>query len=80
MKTRSGYSEGSSPALYLNRLVVNRDHEGQSFIVTLDAATGDEIWRKDRDEDASWITSLVVEVTGDELYLRGHENLYCIAR
>ena len=64
MKTRAGHGEGSSPALYQNRLVVNWDHEGQSFIVTLDAATGDEIWRKDRDEATSWMTPIVVEVAG----------------
>ena len=64
MKTRSQHGEGSSPALYKDRLVVNWDHHGQSFIVALDAATGREIWRKDRDEDTAWMTPLVVEVEG----------------
>ena len=40
-----GYGEGSSPALYKDRLIVNWDHVGQSFIVVLDAATGKELWR-----------------------------------
>ncbi|MHB9028785.1 MAG: outer membrane protein assembly factor BamB family protein, partial [Candidatus Latescibacterota bacterium] len=64
MSVRRDFGEGSSPALYKNRLVVNWDHEGQSFIVTLDAATGKEIWRKDRDEGTTWMTPLVVEEAG----------------
>ncbi|MFC1541843.1 PQQ-binding-like beta-propeller repeat protein [Candidatus Latescibacterota bacterium] len=64
MRTRSGHGEGSTPALYKNRLVVNWDHEDQSFIVMLDALNGNEIWRKDREEDTSWMTPLVVEVNG----------------
>ncbi|MFC1553373.1 PQQ-binding-like beta-propeller repeat protein [candidate division KSB1 bacterium] len=58
------FGEGSSPVLYKNRLIVNWDHEGQSFIVVLDAVTGDEIWRKNRDEGTTWMTPLIVEVAG----------------
>ncbi len=58
------FGEGSSPALYKDRIIVNWDHEGQSFIVALNAATGDEIWRKNRDEDTTWMTPLVVEDSG----------------
>jgi outer membrane protein assembly factor BamB len=64
MHTRNGFGEGSSPALYRDRLVVNWDHEGQSFIATLDARTGDVLWKKDRDEPTSWATPLVVEHGG----------------
>lgn len=64
MQTRSGFGEGSSPTLYENRLVVNWDHEGQSFIVALDKQTGEELWRRNRDEITSWATPLVVEHNG----------------
>ena len=64
MSIRRQFGEGSSPALNKNRLVVNWDHEGQSFIVALDAATGEEIWRKDRDERTTWMTPVVVEDEG----------------
>src|SRR5436853_233002 len=37
-----GHGEGSSPALYGETLVVNCDHEGQSFVVALDKRTGKE--------------------------------------
>ncbi len=61
MTTRNGFGEGSSPALHGNFIVVNWDHEGQSFIVALDKRTGREIWKVDRDEITSWATPLIVE-------------------
>lgn len=64
MRTRRQYGEGSSPALYRDRLIVNWDHEGDSFIVTLDKRTGEELWRQPREEQTSWSTPIVVEVNG----------------
>lgn len=64
MRTRRAFGEGSSPALAGNALVVNWDHEGDSFIVALDKRTGEEIWRRDRDEVTSWSTPLIVEHAG----------------
>jgi len=61
MSTRKGFGEGSSPALHGDTLVVNWDHEGDSFIVALDKATGSEKWRRSRNEVSSWSTPLVVE-------------------
>ena len=60
MKTRAEFGEGASPVLYGDTLVVNWDHEGASFIVALDKRTGEERWRKTRDEPTSWSTPLVV--------------------
>jgi len=59
-----GFGEGSSPALYKDKIVVNWDHEGQSFIIALDKNTGKELWKKDRDEATSWATPLIVESNG----------------
>jgi outer membrane protein assembly factor BamB len=64
MTIKLGFGEGSSPTLHDGRLVINWDHEGDSFIVALDAKTGDELWRKSRDEATSWATPLVVERDG----------------
>ncbi len=65
MTTRRGFGEGSSPALYGNTLVVNWDHEGESFLVALDSRNGKEKWRTARpDEVTSWSTPLVVESGG----------------
>jgi len=61
MTTRNGFGEGSSPVLHGNTIVVNWDHEGDSFIVALDKNTGAERWRKSRDEATSWSTPLIVQ-------------------
>jgi outer membrane protein assembly factor BamB len=58
------FGEGSSPALYKDKIVVNWDHEGQSFITALDKSTGKELWKMDRDEGTSWATPLIVESNG----------------
>jgi outer membrane protein assembly factor BamB len=64
MRTRRGFGEGSSPALHGDRLIVNWDHEGPSFLIALDKRTGEKLWRVDRDEPTSWSTPLVVESDG----------------
>lgn len=64
MKIRMSFGEGSSPALYKDKIVVNWDHEGQSFIIALDKKTGKELWKMDRDEVTSWATPLIVESNG----------------
>jgi len=64
MRTRGGFGEGASPALAGGVLIVNWDHEDQSFIVALDKKTGAEVWRKERDERSSWSTPLIVEHEG----------------
>ena len=64
MTTRRGFGEGASPALHGDTLVVNWDHEGDSFIVALDAGSGRELWRRERDEVTSWSTPLIVAAGG----------------
>ena len=56
MQTRNSFGEGASPALHGDTLIVNWDHEGGDFIVGLDARTGREKWRRDRDEPTTWAT------------------------
>ena len=63
-KMRNEFGEGSTPALYKDRLFVVWDHQGESFIVALDKRTGKELWRQKRDEIDSWATPLVVESGG----------------
>ncbi len=64
MHTKHGHGEGSSPALHGDTLIVNWDHEEQSFLVALDKHTGKQRWRVARDEDTSWATPIVVEHAG----------------
>lgn len=64
MRTRNGFGEGASPALWGDALIVNWDHEGDSFLVVLDKRDGSERWRVERDEVTTWSTPVVVEVDG----------------
>ena len=66
MQTRHGHGEGSSPALHGNTLIINWDHQGESFVMALDKRTGRERWKVMRDEITSWSTPLIVEHAGRE--------------
>ena len=61
---RNQFGEGSTPVLSGDRLVIVWDHLGGSFIVSLDAASGRELWRVNREEIDTWATPLVVEQDG----------------
>ncbi len=58
------FGEGTSPTIHGNTLIINWDHQGDSFIVALDKRTGKEIWRTARRERTSWSTPIVVEHKG----------------
>ncbi len=64
LNKRMNFGEGSSPALYGDKIVVTWDHEGQSFIIALDKKTGKDIWKVDRDEGTSWASPFIVESSG----------------
>ena len=64
MHIRMGFGEGASPAIHEDTVIVNWDHQEQSFIAALDKRTGAERWRTARDEMTSWATPLVVEHGG----------------
>ena len=61
MQSKHAHGEGASPALHDGVLVVNCDHEGQSFVEAIDAASGKTKWKKDRAEVTSWASPLIVE-------------------
>lgn len=64
MQSRHGHGEGSSPALRGNTLVVNWDHQGESFVTALDTRTGKSRWKVARDEITSWSTPLIIDHAG----------------
>ena len=64
MHTRHAHGEGASPVLAGDIVVVNWDHERQSFIAGIDKTTGEERWRTARDEPTSWSTPLVIDHEG----------------
>ena len=57
-RMRRQFGEGAAPALANGVLVFNFDQEEQSFAAALDAETGKELWRVERDEPTSWTTPL----------------------
>jgi outer membrane protein assembly factor BamB len=64
MRSKHGHGEGSSPALHGDTVIVNWDHEGQSFVTALDKRNGEQRWKVARDEGTSWSTPLIVEHGG----------------
>ena len=71
---RMQFGEGSTPVLYGDRIVIVFDHQGSSFIVSLDAHTGKELWRVSRQEIDTWATPLVVAVGGREQVIAPGKN------
>lgn len=74
MQVKHGHGEGCSPVLHGDLVVINWDHEGQSFIAAHDKRTGKEVWRKDREEVTSWATPIVVSVDGVQQLLVSGTN------
>jgi outer membrane protein assembly factor BamB len=64
MEKRMSFGEGSSPVLYGDWLIVQRDHQGPSALHVLDKLTGETVWESERDEISSWSTPLVIEYRG----------------
>jgi outer membrane protein assembly factor BamB len=62
MHSKHGHGEGASPTLYGDTIVVNWDHEGQSFVVALNRHDGNEIWKREREEVTSWSSPIVIDV------------------
>lgn len=60
----ASFGEGSSPAVYKDKVFVQWDHQGKSFLYALDKKTGKDAWVAERDEITSWATPLMVEVNG----------------
>ncbi len=54
-----GWGTASSPVLFANKLFLQIDNEDRSFIVALDAETGNEVWRVDRDEPSQYSTPII---------------------
>lgn len=64
MQSKHAHGEGASPVLHGETLIMNWDHEAQSFIAALNTRTGKELWRVNRDEVTSWSTPIVYEHKG----------------
>ena len=65
MLTKHGHGEGASPAMFENTVIINWDHEGDSFVVALNKNSGEEIWRVNRDEVTSWSSPIIYAHKGN---------------
>ena len=55
----------SSPILFEDKLIVNGDHDGDGYIVALNKATGEQIWKINRDNKTrSYSTPIIRDVGG----------------
>ncbi len=64
MRMRNAFGEGTAAVLDQDTLLLNFDHEGPSFLVALDAASGKVRWKVDRDEISNWSPPLVITHNG----------------
>ena len=74
MEKVMSFGEGSSPTLYQEKLIILRDHQGQSMLHVLDKKTGEIIWEVERDEVSSWSTPLVIEFNGTSQLITSATN------
>lgn len=63
----------SSPVVFEDLLIVNGDHDGDSYIVALDRRTGETRWKFDREHKTrSYVTPIIRELAGrTQLLLSG---------
>ena len=65
--TIEGYGLGGSIAGNDEALFVLAAHDGPSYLLAVDPATGETRWKADRPARSSWTTPLVVPASGGEL-------------
>ena len=58
-KTGNDFGTGSSPTLHDGKLFVQCDNEQNSFVVALDAESGEEIWKQKREARTSWSSPVI---------------------
>ncbi len=67
----------SSPIVHDGRVFVQVDVQGESFVAALDARTGEDIWRAERDEIPTWSTPAVFPRAGGrrQIVLNGYRHI-----
>jgi len=74
------WGSASSPIIWKDLVILQCDTQTDSFIVALNASTGETVWKTDRDELPSWGTPTVATTSkGEELianasnFIRGYD-------
>ena len=57
--TQNGWGTGSSPVLYKGVLYIQVDNDVKSFVIAIDAATGNEKWKVGRDEKTNYNSPII---------------------
>ncbi len=67
----------SSPVLFQDKVIINGDHDGDSYIVALERATGKIAWKVDRPHKTrSYVTPLIREIDGrTQMVLSGSRHI-----
>ena len=60
-KTRHGWGTAASPILHQGRLFLVNDNDEASWVMALDAKSGKEIWKVDREPESNWSTPYIWE-------------------
>lgn len=58
-KMRLGWGTASSPVVHDGRLYLVNDNEEGSYLLALDAKTGEEVWKVAREEKSNWSTPYI---------------------
>ncbi|MCY2968573.1 MAG: PQQ-binding-like beta-propeller repeat protein, partial [Planctomycetota bacterium] len=67
----------SNPVLFENLVIINGDHDGESYIAALDRETGKTVWKEPRaHQTRSYVTPLIREVAGrTQLVFSGSKSI-----
>ncbi len=66
----------SSPSIFKNRVIVQCDFLGDSFLASFNIETGEEIWRSPRDEISTWCTPTVIKVDNKpQIVVNGYKHI-----
>lgn len=60
-RTRFGWGTAASPVLHGDRVYIVNDNDEESYLLALDKATGEEVWRTPREEKSNWSTPFIWE-------------------
>ncbi|MCA9176802.1 MAG: PQQ-binding-like beta-propeller repeat protein [Planctomycetales bacterium] len=73
----SAHGYCSNPVLFENLVIVNGDHDGDSYVIALERETGREVWRTPRKHRTrSYVTPLIREIDGrNQMVLSGSKRV-----
>ncbi len=76
-----GLGTGTSPLLYQNLVIIQRDEDNgdNSVIAAYDTATGKEVWKAKRPVEITWSTPALVAVPGGRTELVANGNQFIIS-